>query len=67
MDKILRAYHGMRAYQKLPASRKKLTFYVESENYCRYVWPYIEYNLETHNNDVCYLTSSLTDPILKKK
>ena len=65
MDKIFEAFRGMRAFQKLPAEQRKFVFYSESESYHRYLWPYIHNLVCAKGLQVCYLTSSITDPILE--
>lgn len=54
-------------FQTLDRSERNLVFYAESESYWGYLYPFIRCLIEDYDKSVCYLTSSLSDPVLDGK
>lgn len=57
-------FREMRRFQKLDRAERKIVFYAESESYWGYLEPFIRCLIEEGGESVCYLTSSLNDPLL---
>jgi len=55
------------AYNQLPKSKRRLTFYSEGQNYWSYLGGLLQTVLETSDIDICYVTSSNNDPGLNLK
>lgn len=53
------------AFNQLPKEQRRLVIYSEGKNYWSYIGGLLQKTLELSDIDVCYVTSSKTDPGLK--
>lgn len=53
------------AYNQLPKEKRRLTIYSEGQNYWSYLGGLLQTLLDTSDVDICYVTSSDTDPGLE--
>ncbi len=56
--------NGRKAYEKLPASERVITFYAEDGGSWPHFEPIVDALLGAHGESICYLTSSESDPVL---
>jgi len=64
--KMFDQWRGMRAYQRLPASQRAITFYSEGPAYGVHMEPILDNLLDHSERAVAYLTSEPYDPILDR-
>lgn len=57
--------HFYRFFWKTPQEEKKIIFYAEHDGYYPYFEGLIEELIKKNKRTICYITSSINDPILK--
>ncbi len=57
----------LKRFCALDRNEREIVFYVESEDYFRYLSPFIDELIEHYDRRLVYVTSSLSDPLLKRK
>lgn len=62
---FFQAWSGYRAFQKLSQDERRIVFYAESADSYVHFEPVLRQLTGPHNQLVCYLTSSASDPILR--
>ncbi len=62
---LFQAWSGMQAFNELDIEEKDVVFYSEDNASWVHFEPIIKELLEKHRQKICYLTSSIDDPILK--
>lgn len=64
---FLRTLKGFRDFNTLDSEDREIVFYSEDNASWAYFAPIIKELLETHGKSICYLTSSVDDPILTRQ
>ena len=65
MKKFFRAYSDLKKFNKIDKNERKIVFYAENENSYLFFEGLIRILIEKYNQKIFYVTSSITDPILK--
>ena len=63
LTNFLRAWKGLKAFKKLPARERKITFYAENNHSMVHFERMLVHLTQEHDQTVCYLSSSVDDPI----
>jgi len=61
---FIRYWKDLQRFQKLPAADRSIVFYVEDFGSWKYLRAIIRELLDSENENICYVTSSLEDPNL---
>ena len=63
---FFKQWEGFRKYRALSPANRSIVFYAEDGGSWRYFEPIIHALSESYGQRICYLTSSLDDPILSR-
>jgi YidC/Oxa1 family membrane protein insertase len=64
MAHFLKAFRAIRAFNRLGADTRALTFYAEGSHDWPHLGPLVERLVNHHGSEVCYFTSQADDPVL---